>query len=99
VSPRKVRLVLDAVRGKKVDEAMTTLTFSPTPSARLVAKVVRSAAANAENNYQMLPSQLRIVKAYADEGLKLRRYRASARGRVSPYRRRFSHITIVVEEE
>ena len=78
---------------------MTTLAFLPTPSARLVAKVVRSAVANAENNYQMLPSQLRIIKAYADEGLKLKRFRASARGRVSSYRHRFSHITIVVEEE
>jgi large subunit ribosomal protein L22 len=99
VSPRKVRLVLDTVRGKKVDEALAILGFLPTPAARVVAKVVRSAAANAENNYQMLPSQLKIVKTYADEGRVLRRFRASARGRVSPFHRRFSHITVVVEEE
>jgi large subunit ribosomal protein L22 len=99
VSPRKVRLVLDAVRGKKVDEALAILSFLPTPAARTVAKLVRSAAANAENNYQMTPSQLRIIKIVADKGQTLRRYRAGARGRVNPYRRRFSHITVIVEEE
>jgi large subunit ribosomal protein L22 len=99
VSPRKVSVVLDAVRGKKVTEALTILSFLPTPTARTVAKVVKSAAANAENNYQMVPAQLRIVKAFAEKGQSLRRYRASARGRASPYRRRFSHITIIVEEE
>ncbi len=82
-----------------MDDALSTLSFVPGRSAKLVAKVVKSAASNAENNYQMMPSQLKIVKAYADEGLKLRRFRAGARGRVNPYRRRFSHITIVVEEE
>ncbi|TET77162.1 MAG: 50S ribosomal protein L22 [Dehalococcoidia bacterium] len=99
VSPRKVRLVLDTVRGKKVDEALTILSFLPTPAARTVAKVVRSAAANAENNYQMTPAQLRIVKTFANEGQILRRYRAGARGRVNPFCRRFSHITVIVEEE
>jgi len=99
ISPRKVRLVLDTVRGKKVDEALTILSFLPTPAARTVAKVVRSAAANAENNYQMTPAQLRIVKTFANEGQILRRYRAGARGRVNPFCRRFSHITVIVEEE
>ncbi len=99
VSPRKVRLVLDTVRGKKVDEALTILSFLPTPAARTVAKVVRSAVANAENNYQMTPAQLRIVKTFANEGQILRRYRAGARGRVNPFCRRFSHITVIVEEE
>ena len=99
VSPRKVRLVLDTVRGKKVDEALTILGFLPTPAARTVAKVVRSAAANAENNYQMTPAKLRIVKTFAGEGQTLKRYRAGARGRVNPFCRRFSHITVIVEEE
>ena len=99
VSPRKVRLVLDTIRGKKLYDALTILSFLPTPSAQVVAKVVRSAAANAENNYQMMPSQLKIVEAFADEGRRLRRFRPSARGRVSPYRRRFSHITVIVKEE
>jgi large subunit ribosomal protein L22 len=99
VSPRKVRLVLDTVRGKKVDEALAVLSFLPTPAARSVTKVVKSAAANAENNYQMSPAQLRIVRTFADEGQRLRRFRAGSRGRVNPFRRRFSHITVVVEEE
>jgi large subunit ribosomal protein L22 len=99
VSPRKVRVVLDTIRGKRVYDALTILSFLPSPSARVVAKVVRSAIANAENNYQMMPAQLKIVQAYADEGRRLRRIRPSARGRVSPYRRRFSHITVIVEEE
>jgi len=99
VSPRKVRLVLDTVRGKNAEEALTILSFLPTPTARTVAKVVKSAVANAENNYQMTPSQLRIVRAFANEGQVLKRYRAGARGRVNPIRRRYSHITVVVEEE
>ncbi len=99
VSPRKVRLVLDTVRGKKVDEALIILSFLPTPAARTVTKVVKSAIANAENNFQMSPAQLRIVKTYADKGQTLKRFRASARGRVSPFCRRFSHITVIVEED
>ena len=99
VSPRKVRLVLDTVRGRKVDEALAILSFLRAPSARIVAKLVKSAAANAENNFQMTPTQLRIIKTYADEGQTLKRFRAGARGRVNPFKRRFSHITVVVEEE
>lgn len=99
VSPRKVRLVLDTVRGKRVDEALAILSFLPSPVARTVAKVVKSAAANAENNFQMSPDQLRIVKTFADEGQTLKRFRAGARGRVNPFHRRYSHITVIVEEE
>jgi len=99
VSPRKVGLVLDVVRGKKVSEALVILNFLRTPTARTVAKVVKSAAANAENNYQMVPAQLKIVKAFAEKGQSLRRFRASARGRASPYIHRYSHIIIIVEEE
>jgi len=90
---------LDTVRGKPVDEALAILSFLPSPAARTVAKVVRSAAANAENNYQMSPDQLRIVKTFADKGMVLKRHRAGARGRVSPLLRRFSHITVIVEEK
>jgi len=98
VSPRKVRLVLDLVRGRGVEEALSILGALPTPAGLKVAKVVKSAAANAENNYHMLPSQLRIVSAFADEGRTLKRFRPQARGRVNPTRRRSSHITVVVEE-
>jgi len=99
VSPRKARLVLDVIRGKRVDEALAILSFLPSPVARTVSKIVKSAAANAENNFQMAPDRLRIVKTFADGGQTLRRYHAGARGRVNPFRRRYSHITVIVEEE
>ncbi len=90
---------MDLIRGKKVDEALSILRFVPTPTARVVAKVVKSAAANAENNFQMLPTNLRIVRTYADKGATMKRSRANARGRVSPILKRSSHITVVVAEE
>ncbi|HEY8490393.1 MAG TPA: 50S ribosomal protein L22 [Dehalococcoidia bacterium] len=97
-SPRKVRLLLRELPGKSIDDAMTLLRFSGKPIARQVAKVVKSAAANAENNYQMSPQDLRIVAAYAGDGRRLKRYRAGARGRVKPILKRYSHVTIVVDE-
>ena len=99
VSPRKVRLVVDMIRGKKVEEALTILKFASTPSARVVAKAVKSAAANAESNFEMSPSDLRIVHIFADEARTLKRYRARARGRASPILKRSSHITVIVDEE
>ena len=98
-SPRKLRPIVDVVRGKKVDEALAILRFLPSPSARTVAKVVKSAAANAENNFEMMPSELRIVNIFVDEGPTLKRYRAGPRGRVKPILKRSSHITVVVKEE
>jgi large subunit ribosomal protein L22 len=98
ISPRKVRLVIDMVRDKKVDEALTILKFLPTPSAKAVAKVIKSAAANAENNFQMSPTDLRISDIFADQGHTLKRFRPKARGRVSPILKRSSHITVFVEE-
>ena len=99
ISPRKVRPLVDMVRGKKVDEALTILRFAPTPTARVVAKVVKSAAANAESNFQMDPSDLKIVKIFADEARSLKRYRPRARGKVSPILKRSSHITVIVAGE
>ena len=98
-SPRKLRPIVDAVRGKKVDEALAILQFLPSPSARTVAKVVKSAAANAENNFEMMPSDLWIANIFVDEGPSLKRYRAGPRGRVKPILKRSSHITVVVKEE
>jgi large subunit ribosomal protein L22 len=95
----KVRPLVNMVRGKKVDEALSLLRFTPTPKARFVAKLVKSAAANAENNFQMDPADLRIVSIFADEAPAMKRYRPRARGRVSPVRRRSSHITVIVAEE
>ena len=99
VSPRKARLLIDMVRGKKVDEALTMLKFVPSPTARVVAKVIKSAAANAENVFQMSPTDLRIVGIFADEARTLKRFRARARGRVSPVLKRSSHITVIVGEQ
>ena len=99
ISPRKVYPLVDMVRGQMVDEALTILRFTPTPVARTVAKVIKSAAANAENNFQMVPSDLRIVNIFADEAPTLKRFRPRARGRASPILKRSSHITVVVAEE
>jgi len=98
-SPGKLRPIVDVVRGKKVEEALAILRFLPSPSARTVAKVVKSAAANAENNFEMTPSELRIVNIFVGEGPRLKRYRAGPRGRVKPILKRSSHITVVVKEE
>jgi large subunit ribosomal protein L22 len=99
ISPRKVRPLVDLVRGKKVDEALSLLKFTPSPSARVVAKTVKSAAANAENNFQMEPADLRIVGIFTDESRTLKRMRPRARGRANRILKRSSHITVVVSEE
>ena len=95
----KVRPLVDMVRGKRVDDALNLLKFTPTPKAKLLAKLVQSAAANAENNFQIDPADLRVVRIYADEARGMRRYRPRSRGRVSPIRKRSSHITVIVSEE
>jgi large subunit ribosomal protein L22 len=99
VSPRKVRRIVDVIRGKPVSEALATLSFMPSPTARAVAKVVKSASANAENNFNMNPDALRVIKISADPGRTLRRYKAKARGRMAPLLKRSTHITVVVEED
>ncbi len=98
VSPKKARPIVDLIRGKGADEALAILKFTPTPIAGNVSRVVKSAVANAENNYQMIPSELKITRAYVDEGIRMKRMRFAGRGRVSPYMKRSCHITIVVEE-
>ena len=95
---RKMRPLIDMVRGKKVDEALTILKFMPTPKAQIVAKLVKSAAANAENNFQLTPSDLKIATIFADGARSLKRHRARARGRTNLILRRSSHITVVVTE-
>ena len=99
VAPRKARLLVDMVRGKKVDEALTMLRFTPSPTARIVAKVIKSAAANAESVFQMAPSDLKIVSIVADEARTLKRFRPRSRGRASPILKRSSHITVIVSEQ
>jgi large subunit ribosomal protein L22 len=99
ISPQKVRLVVNMVRGKKVDEALNILNFLPTPTARAVAKVIKSAVASAENNFQMSPTELRITGIFADKGHVMKRFRPQSRGRISPILKRSSSITVFVTEE
>jgi len=99
MSVRKVQRIIDLVRGKKVEEALDVLRFIPSPIAAQVAKVVKSATANAENELLSRANELRIVEVYANEGARLRRIRARARGRAATITRRNSHITVVVDEE
>jgi len=94
-----MRPLVDMVRGKTVDEALTLLRFTPSPNSRIVAKVVKTAVASAEYNYQMSPSNLKIVRILADEAPTLKRYRAGARRRVKPILKHSRHITVVVNEE
>ena len=99
VSPRKARLVVDAVRGKRVPEALAMLRFMPQKSAPMVRKVIQSAAANAENNYSLDVDTLIVSEIYVNEGPTQRRFRPRAHGRASPLLKRSSHVTAVVAEK
>ena len=98
VSPRKARLVVDAVRGKRVMEAIAIARFLPQKTAVDVERLLKSVAANAENNYDLDPEDLWIKAIYADDGPTYRRYKAKARGRVGRIQRRNCSITVVAEE-
>ena len=97
-STKRLRLILAQVRGRKVNDALDTLGLQSSPWAQVVAKVVKSAAANAENNLLMDPDSLVIVKVVADEARSLKRFRPRARGRIGRIEKRSSHITVVVDE-
>ncbi|RJQ07305.1 MAG: 50S ribosomal protein L22 [Bacillota bacterium] len=98
ISPRKVRIVLDLVRGKSVDEALNMLKFLPKRASTLVAKAVRSAAANAEQNYDMKRENLVVSQAFADGGPTFKRYQPRQRGRAFEIKQRTTHVTVVVRE-
>ena len=98
MSPQKVRLVLDTIKGKPVAEALAILRFMPQKATGPVAKALKSASANAENNFNMDPDELVVVRASADEGRTLKRYRPRARGRANQILKRSSHVTVVVSE-
>ncbi len=98
MSPRKVRLVVDAVRGRPVNEALAILQFMPQRAARDVYKVVKSAAANAENNYNLDVERLWIHRIAADEGRRLKRIWRRNHGQANPMLKRWSHITVIVED-
>jgi len=99
VSPYKVRLIADLVRGKKVDEALTILKFLPKKSGRLINKTLRSAVANAENTHTIDVDTLFIKTILVDEGPKLKRWRPRAMGRATRILKRTSHITMVLAEK
>ncbi|MDE2939553.1 MAG: 50S ribosomal protein L22 [Chloroflexota bacterium] len=97
-SQKRLKPILDLVRGREVDEALSTLSLLPSPWARTVYKVVASAAANAENNMLMERDNLRIVRITADPARSIKRFRPRARGRIGRITKRSSHITVVVDE-
>ena len=96
MSPRKVRLVVDLVRGKPVEEALNILTFSPKAAARPVVKLLKSAVANADSKGEMDVDRLFIKTAFVDEGPTWRRWLPRAMGRATRIRKRTSHITVVL---
>ena len=98
ISPQKIRLVCDEVRGKDADQALTILRFLPHKGARFLTKLIESAVANAENNRELNRQDLYIKTIYANEGLKLKRMKAGARGRYKPRVKRLSHVMVVLDE-
>ena len=96
-STRKTRLVTQAIVGRPVEEAAAILRFMPQGAARDVARVLRSATANAENNHDLAPDELFVADAVADEGPTIKRWRPRAQGRAFPIRKPMTHVTIVVE--
>lgn len=99
IAPRKVRLVLDLIRGKEVAEAIAILKLTNKASSPVVEKLLMSALANAEHNYDMNIDTLIVKEAYANEGPTLKRFRPRAQGRASAINKRTSHITIVVGDK
>ncbi|MDD4237543.1 MAG: 50S ribosomal protein L22 [Desulfotomaculaceae bacterium] len=99
ISPRKVRAVVDLIRGKKIDEALAILRYTPNRATEAITKVIKSAAANAENNQQMDKDDLFVKVCYVDEGPTLKRMKPRAQGRADVMRKRSSHITVVVGEK
>lgn len=96
-SPMKVRRVIELIKGRSADEALAVLRFAPQAASTQLAKVLESAMANAENNFDLDPETLWVRNAYADEGPTLKRIRPRAQGRAYRIRKRTSHITVEVE--
>jgi ribosomal protein L22 len=96
IAPRKARLVADQVRGMHIEQARALLAFSPRDAARDIHKLIDSAAANAENNHDLIGDEMRITSITVDEGPTLRRYRPRALGRATPINKRTSHIAVAL---
>jgi large subunit ribosomal protein L22 len=98
IAPQKLRLVCDQVRGLGAEQAIAVLRFMPKKGARLVSKTLESAIANAANNHDLDVGGLYVATIHADEGPSLKRFKAGARGRYKPRKRRTSHLTIILAE-
>ncbi len=98
ISSRKVKIVADLIRNKKVEEALSILKFAPKASSEILEKLLKSAIANAENNHFMNRSNLYVAEIFANQGPTLKRIRPAAKGSAVRIRKRTSHITIVLRE-
>ena len=99
VSPRKVQIVIDLIRGKQVDDALAILMYTPKSAAPVVEKLLNSAIANAENNLEMNRENLYVAEVYANQGPTLKRYWARSHGRADLIKKHTSHITIVLDQK
>ena len=99
ISSRKVKVVIDLIRGKSVDEAEAILLYTPKAAAEPVLKLLRSAIANAENNLELSRDNLYVAEIFANQGPTLKRYRPRARGSAFHIRKRTSHITVILDEK
>ena len=98
ISARKVKIVIDLIRGKDVNEALAILKFTPKAASEVLEKLLKSAIANAENNHNMTSDKLYVAEIYANQGPTLKRIRPAAKGSAVRIRKRTSHITIVLRE-
>lgn len=98
ISPRKVRLIMEQVRGKKVEEALTLLSFAPQRGAQILKKLIDSAVANAEQNAGIDVDSLYVKRIFADQGPTLKRWRPRALGRATRIMKRTSHLTVILDE-
>jgi large subunit ribosomal protein L22 len=98
IAPRKVRVVMDLIRGKSVDEALAILRYTPKVASEILEKVVKSAAANATHNYEMNHDDLYISEAFVDVGPTLKRFQPRQRGQAFSIKKRTSHVTVVVSQ-
>ena len=99
ISPRKVQIVIDLIRGKQVDDALAILMYTPKSAAPVVEKLLNSAIANAENNLEMSRENLYVAEVYANQGPTLKRYWARSHGRADLIKKHTSHITIVLDQK
>lgn len=98
ISPQKLGLVCDKVRGMQAEQALIVLEFMPHKGARFIHKLLSSALANAENNFDLERSEMYISSIFAGDGPALKRFKAGARGRYKPRKRRTSHLTLVLSQ-